>query len=365
MRTRTRVAAFFSVAALAATACGGGTSLDVQSDPQGAVTAAFNGMGDWAGVSFTFRLDSDVESLVAMGEGDMSPDLARTILDSRLTVKGHAGDDAADATDDEFEMVVKVGDLDGLAMRMVDGALYMRADVRALLEKFDPSGGAATGMDQFLAQAPSMGMDFLPAAADGAWLKLEGFEEAAQMMAGMTGQPQPDPAEAQAMAEAFMTAFQTFLDEDVSTAYVGTDDAGEHVRLSTTGDAALDLLEELVGMAGPMMGNTGGVDPSFAIDELRREAGPDAERLTIPLDVWIDGDTVSQVGFDVIAFADLNVDVWPDAADKPEGLERFTVLLELDEFGGGVDAPSDPVVVNLMQMFGMLMSGLGGQPAAA
>lgn len=349
--------------ALVGSACGG-SALDVAADPSGAVVQAFQNMDDWDGAAFTLRLDSDLDSLIAMddGAGDMTPELARALLSSFVELRGTAGEDPEDTADDQFQMRVHVDDLDAFELRTLGSDLYVRAAVRDLVERYDTTGTGMADLEKGIAQVRSFGMDFADTAVDGGWLKIEGGEQLASMMMGMAGTPTPDPSEAEALAAEATAVFERFVEEDVSVTYVGAEDAGEHVRLTANGSALLDLAEEMLDVLGPFGGAAFGAaaDPSVMMGQLRLEAGTDADRFTLPFEVWIRGDTVSRVGFDVVAMYEANRALFEEDGDHmPDGVERFAVLVDVEPFGGGVDAPGDATVVDVFSIFGRLMNSMG------
>jgi len=361
VKIRNHTAALTAVAALVASACGG-AALNVAADPDGAVVQAFESMSEWDGASLRLHVDSDVASLIAMAEGDpvMTADLANAILESFVEIKGTSGEDLADTSDDEFSVLVRVGGIDGLQVRSVDGALYLRAAVRELIEEYDTTGTALSELDEMVGQARQFGLDFADAALAGEWLQIEGLDQIASMVEGMTGTPgQPDPSDVEAMAAELGVIFETFVEEDVEVAYIGSEDAGEHVRLTASGDALFDLLEQILRVAGSAAPGMGSMDPAQAIEEFRREAGADAAAFTMPLDAWIQGETVSRIGLDLVALVQANPQLTGDD-EIPAGVERFAILVDLEEFGGGVQAPSDAVAVDLFEIFGRMMNSFGG-----
>ncbi|MBW3662578.1 MAG: hypothetical protein KY469_05700 [Actinobacteria bacterium] len=358
MLSKPRFLASVASAALLATACGGGSSLDVESNPSQALSDAAQNLAESDAIEAVIRLDADADDLAALaaeGGDDLPPEAAEAITNSSLRVRSQGSGD-----DGQFEMAVVIDGDESIEIRAIGQEVYVRADVRGLLDRFDTTGTAAAELETGLEQMQASGLDFVGPAVEGEWLHLTGVRQVMEMMQGFAGGQQPDEAEVEQVAEQVKQRLQQFFSEEVEVSYIGSEDAGERVRATATGEELLTLGEELFALMGPLAaGLTGGQDPTAAIDELRAEAGADAENFTLPIDVWIDGDRISRVGFDVLAFAELNAEMMGEDAEIPEGLDRLALVIDLNEFGDSIEAPDDAVEVNLFELFGQLGGGLG------
>lgn len=350
-----------ATAGLLVTACGGsgGGSLDVEQDPAKALSTAVQGISSSDGIEAVLSLDADADDIAALAAdgGDELPDgVAELITNSNLRFRGKGT-----GTDAQFEMALVLDGDEAFEMRVIGEEIYVRADVEGLIERFDTTGTGLAEMQQGLAQMQGMGMDFLQPAVEGEWLHLTGAQQVMEMMQGFAGGQMPDEAEVEKVGAEIEARLQTFFSNEVDVEYVGSEDAGERVRATATGDELLDLGDEIFALMGPLAaGFAGGQDPAMAMDQLRAEVGADAAKFTLPIDMWIDGDRLSRVGFDVIAFASLNEELMGADAEPPAGLDKLAIIVDLNEFGGGVDAPDGAVEVNLFELFGQFAGGLGG-----
>lgn len=359
MRTRTgaSVTAAAAVAALALSACGGG---DVAADPEGELVGAVERVGGWQGIAATFHLDTDEASvLAAFAEEGITPEQARLVVDSSVTVRATAGADLEDTSDDEFEMSLSLGDLDAVDLRARDEELYLRADVDGLLDLFDASGEGRQALEAAVSQAETFGVDFLDEAVTGTWLHLTGMRELGSMVSAAAGAPvvpTPDPREVASIREELTAAFERLLQEEVEVTYIGSEDPGEHLTLRVSGASLLDLTEEVLVSLQPLL-PTGeaGVGTEALLGELRAEAGSELADVVVPVEVWLDGGEVSRVGLDIPALAAAS-----GAADEiPAGVERLLVVVDVAEFRGGVSAPDDAIEVDLLELFGRFVGGSG------
>ncbi|MGH3441131.1 MAG: hypothetical protein ACRDUY_03625 [Nitriliruptorales bacterium] len=84
----------------------------------------------------------------------------------------------------------------------------------------------------------------------------------------------------------------------------------------------------------------------------------DAEKFTVPFDLWISNGVISRMAFDVVALVEANPHLAEDEEDElPEDVTRLAIALDLSEFRGGVEEPSDAVDVDLFEIVGRLMGG--------
>lgn len=317
------------------TACStdAGTEADVESDPTAALTEAVNGLGEFTGVEMTFSFDGDVEALTD-DVGDAQA--AELLINSSIVVRARGEDE----TDAQVQLVVDLDGSEALDVRFLPGSeLYFRADldtVRAVAD--DPSFDAS--IDQAVQGAEMFGAgELVQAVVDGEWVQLTGIEQMMEMAGGMSagaGVEEPTEEEAEAMAQQLVGALETFLDEDVSVAYVGSEDAGEHVRATTDGAALQGLLEEVTTIASEAAG-------AAAVPPIDEDIPADAE---IVIDAWIADGVLSQVGIDISAYDD----------EAPAGT---FFLIGIADFDGDIETPDAATTFDLFGLLGGAMGGMG------
>ena len=321
-----RILAALLAAGLVLGACGGGDDgPDPTENPKGALTSAFENIGEWDGVDLTLTLDTTAEDLATISEGSLTDEQADTIVNSSINVKAVGGDSPEDS---QVEFVL---DIDGslAELRVVNNVVYARADVSDLVEKF---GGSQEEVDAAAAQAGAQ-FDFVQPLIDGEWVGFEGAEQLQQQL----GAPSPDAELQKQFADDLAKAVQdssTVTDE-------GSDDAGEHLVANVN---IKDLYTALQDSFGSLTQMPGAQLPSA--DEV-----PDEE---IAIDFWVDGGNLTQIGFDFVQLAKF------ENSDVPEGVDSFGVLLELEEFGDSIDEPDTATTVNLQELMGGLLGGLRG-----
>jgi hypothetical protein len=333
--TLTRKLLMAAVAAtLVLSACGGGGP-DPAEDPKGSLEAALNALSEYEGVTASLSLASDTQSLSALSEGELTDEDAQKILDSSLSFSSL---NAAKPEDAEAEMSVNVAGSDGaVEMKVLGTELYLRADVRGLMEQF---GADTSQLEAFEQQAGSQpGFEFVGPALAGDWIVINGLDQLQEQLgAGAATQP----------TEAQQEAINKFTDALKNNSDVVTGDKegpGDHL-VATVG--LRGLYEDISSLAGELgAGAAGSMPPASEV--------PDED---IALDTWVEGGQLTQIELDLTQFKD-----FPDA-DFPDGVEALAIRLGLEEFTGGVEAPSDAAEVDVNTIMQGLMGGMGGAGAA-
>ena len=324
-----RVLAILFSAALVLGACGGD---DVAEDPQGALERALDNFGNYEGMSITFTLQSDTDSLraVAAGDGDeLSEEDARKILDSSIALITKEGDSPEES---QFELTADVAGHDNaVEVKMVDESFFLRADVRDLVEEF---GGDTAEIDQFEQQAGTQpGFEFVGPAIEGEWLALRGFNELMRQFGG--GMQTPSEEDQRTMRQ-----FADAIQENSQVEAGDREGPGGHliatVPLRQTYQDFAQLLQDL-----------GQVPPGAALPPANEV--PD-ENATV--DLWIEDDHLRQVEFDITQIGEIADD------PVPEGVEQFALRMEIEEFTDDVQAPEDANEVDAQQIIQQFM-GLG------
>jgi hypothetical protein len=311
-------------------ACGGDSGPDAEADPKGALSSAFENWAEAEGSSVVGSIQSDAASLAALAEDDgdsLTDDEIALILDSTLTVTGR---NAETVEDTESEIVF---DLDGdlVEVRALGQDLFLRADVRALVERF---GASEDELDQFIAEAPP-GFEFVEPAADGEWIALEGLQELTQQLGGIT----PDPEKGRQLNAALLDA----IEQNSTVTSEGEDDVGNHlvavVKVRPLYEAVVESFQDLLGGSFP----GAAFPPASEV--------PDEE---VRVDVWVADDQVRQIEFDFIQLGEITDE------PAPEGVERFAIRIGVEEFDGSIERPEAATSVDLAEIFQNFFGGLGG-----
>lgn len=319
-----RTLAFLLVTALVFGACnksGGGG--DAAEDPKGALVSAVGALGEVDGIATTITIESTVESLAAASEGDLAEEDAQKILDSSFSFRAK-GDSPENG---QAEIVFDIaGDL--VEMRVLADTLYVRADVRDLVEQF---GGPSSEIDQFVASAPP-GFEFASPLVEGEWIAIEGARQFSEQF----GAPSPD-AELQ---KEFANSLQTAVEDNSEVTSEGSDDKGDHVRAAVEIKPLYDSLRETFGTLNV---------PGAALPE-----ATDVPDETLLIDFWIQDDRLSQIQIDVTQFRD-----W-EGAEMPEGIEELVLDIDIEESSDDVEAPEAAASVDFQQLLQTFMGGITG-----
>ena len=342
------------VLAFTAVAC---ADQDVEEDPRGALRDAIMAFRDYSGIELTIGAELDEAAQAsARTEGDFSEDQLTLLTDSSLTVRGVEGDGDEDG---QSEFVLVVGDETVLTVRaLADYELYTLVDLPAIervADALDTEGDFQQGLAEFEQMAGMFGLgQVMSAARNAEWVRVAGLQQMIEMAEQEAPEEdQPDDADLEALAREVGERLLDFLeDDDVQVAHVGSDDAGERVRITATGvqlrELAVDLVESLDEVAGADPTGLGMQAPEVRAE--LEDAIPDD--VQISLDAWIDGGELSQVAVDVFDLARA-----ADADDVPDG--EFLIAVAISEFDGPIEAPDTDVTFDVFEIFGAMMGDLG------
>jgi hypothetical protein len=315
-------------ATLVLTACGGGGT-DPAEDPEGSLEEALDALSQYEGVSANLSLASDTESLIAASEGDLAEEDAQKVLDSSLTFSSLNAENPEDA---EAEMSVNVaGSEDAVELRVLGTDLYVRADVRGLVEQF---GGDTAELDTLEQQAGSQpGFEFVGPALNGDWVVIKGLDKLQEQL-GASAPTEPTQAQKEALNK-----FTHALKEN-SRVETGDEEGPGTNLVATVGLRA--LYEDIASLASELGAGAAAMPPASEV--------PDED---ITLDTWVEDGRLTQIELDMTQFKE-----FPDS-DFPEGVNNFAIRLGLEEFTGGVEAPSGAAEVDVNAIMQGLMSGFG------
>jgi len=286
----------------------------------------------------TIAVRSDVDSVVALGEGDIDEKTAAKILDSSITASGVQADDPAEASS---LVVVNVAGRDDLEMRFVEGDLFMRADIGHLLETFGEHGAQLHALTAQVQGQP--GFAWVRQALAGDWVVVRNALALSQQM----GAPTASAEQQKEIVDRLLQSVQ----KNATVTSEGEDDVGEHLSASLP---LRETLQDLVRSSGAAGGVT-------ALLEQRLADVPDGD---VAIDFWVADGSVSRIEIDITQF-----ETMADQAGEsfPEGVDDFVVVVEFDEFDGKVETVAKATEIDtvaLMQALGGLLMGGAGAGAA-
>lgn len=349
-----------TAATLLLTACSSG-GIDASEDPDAALAEALDDASTWGGVTATLSIDAAAASVGALTDmTDEDRRILHYVNSSTVTISSHPGADLEDTDDDVARVAVTVGDIDAFEVRIVDERIFLRADLDAIVDEF----GEAGDLDDLTAAAEAFGIADVDAIAAGGWIELSGYRELMAMYMGMT-----DASTTAADLELFDTiatqagegARELFARAKLT--HVGEDAAGHHLQVTVTGEQTFDAFRPLLVtffdlVLEEMGGFFFGADMTGEdlVAELQAADGfADFAVTTIPAQLWVSDGALTQVGFDVVQFADLNPHL-ADEDDEVAPFSRFAILVGLEAFDGTLDAPADATVIDLFELAGRAMA---------
>jgi hypothetical protein len=300
------------------------------------VKDAFSALEDYEGFTWAISIDSDAASLTALSEGSLTEDVAQKILDSSVVFSQKLDEDPLKQHVDLSLNIA--GNDDVFQMRFVNDTLFLRADVNTLIQTF---GGNPSEVDAFVQQAETQGLSFARPAVEGEWLGVTGLMELAKQFGA------PSPAKS-ADSEAFR-ALGEAIEEDAKVEEAGSDDAGDHYEVSISARKAFERIMNVAREAGAGTGLPAGALPDAS-------QVPDKD---LVFDVWVDDGRLTQVAFDFTKLEDLA------GEEMPEGVDRFAILIAIDEFTGEVEAPSDFVNVDPQQIMQSMFGAMSGSASGS
>ncbi len=329
-----RIGAVVVVMGLAAAACG--KAAEVMAPRVAVREAAQSTFADHRG-RFTLTLVGDPADLATLGTPSAEDRKVLDVLrESRLVVSIDSGDEAT-LDDDAFAFDVDLGDVDhAIEVRMVNKVFYLRGDAAGLARLVEARDGA---LPELVAGAQQAGLSFVADFVAGKWISVDvaPLEAMAEGMVGERGGevPQLGAGEFQKILDAVSATFG----EDVDVKRLGSEDAGQHYRLTVPLRRVYERLAPVFGELFSM--------PGF--DELP-PAGEVPDR-SVSLDVWTRDGRVNRAELDLGQFA----------PEPPAG--RVALRVDVDELEGDITAPGDAVPVDVMRIFNQIMGSLGAIPS--
>ena len=277
----------------------------------------------------TMTIQSDTESLVALGEGDISEETADKILDSSIVASGKQADDPADA---ESEVLVNIAGTDAAEMRFVEGDLYFRANVRNLIETFE---GDPAELDAVLGQVQGQpGFEWVEPAVAGEWIVVRDALGLSQQMGGTAVSPEQQ--------EQLVEDLLQTVEQNATVTDEGEDDVGQHLRASLPLRETINDLISSLGPAGNMM---------------QGDVMSDVPDENLVLDFWIADETIVQMAIDFTQFEDME----SGSGDEfPEGVEELSFVIAIEEAEVSVEPVPDAVELDTTALTQALSGMMGG-----
>ena len=324
-----RFLAVLLAAGLVLGACGGDGDggPDPADDPKGALINAFENLAEYEGTEVTLTVDSTPEDLAAVSEGSLTDEQADLVLNSSVVVKGAQGDSPEDA---QVEFIV---DIDGslIEIKAVDKTLYARGDVRDLVDKF---GGSQEEVDAAVSQVGAQ-YDFVRTPRRRRVGRLRGSRPTRPAVRRHSHSGR------RASAEVRHRHGSSAVEESSTVTDEGSEDPGQHLVANVNIRDFYTRFQDSLSSLGQLPGA-----PLPSAEEI-----PDQE---IAVDFWVDDGNLTQVGFDFLQVAEM------EGEEVPEGVDQLGLLVQIEEFTDGIEAPDAAATVNLQELMGGLMGGLGG-----
>jgi hypothetical protein len=188
-----------------------------------------------------------------------------------------------------------------------------------------------------VAQANQFGFDFVGDAVDGKWVAadlapiqsiLKGMEESGNV-------PGLDSLDT-GQFKKFMDAMGKAWSSDVDVKRVGKDDAGDHFELTASARKVYASLQPVISDLGIP------ADEMPTVNEV-----PDED---YQLDIWVKDKKIERAEFDLRQLTPETEDVGPVA-----------LRIDLSSRPDGITIPKGVKSVNILELFGKFMSGIGGE----
>ena len=340
-RSSTVLAAVAVGAVLTLTACGSGSGHSVPKDPKGELTASVKNLGQSESLTATLKLEiapADLQALAGSDGDKLSAADAQAISSAQLIVQAHTtnGKDIADLKPgDKNSTAVSIRGVSKghtyIELRVVNGDLYIQGDVKGILDLAHKSK-TYTEVKARAASLPT----FVKALVNGEWVSLSGA--AAQGLAGQFG-VQAGQSNSDAQSKKMLDDLQALLRKDVTVTKIGSDDRGDHLRL--TGNAKTIANDAYQTFASAVPG--GGA----ALSQAKPQNVP-SKKVTV--DAWVKDGVLSEISIDLGQFAD---------PGDPAAGKHLPIALAFDQEGDSIEKPSGAVPIDLTQL-GALMGGLSG-----
>ena len=341
-RSSSFLAAATAASALVLAGCGSGTGHDVPKDPKGELSASVTNLGDSDTLTMTVKLEIPPAVLqqLASADGDRltSADAAaissaQFVVEAKTTNGKHLAD--LKPSDQKATAVSIRGVSNGhtyLEMRVISGDLFVQGDVKGFLGLIHQQ----KTYGEVQARAASL-PNFVKALVNGKWISLSGA--AAQGLASQFGVQAGGQSSQQAQSRKMLEDFKRILNKDVKVTRLGSDDKGDHLRL--TGNAKTLVNDSYQSFSSVVPG--GGA----ALSQAKPQNVPSR---VVTVDAWVKDGVLSEIAIDLGQFA--------SKGDAAAG-KKLPIALAFSQDGDDISKPSDVTPIDLTQLGG-LFGGLGG-----
>ena len=331
-----------AAAGLVLAGCGNGSGQSVPKDPKGELTASVTNLGDSDTLTFTVKLEiaPDVLQQLARADGDnLTSADAAAISSAQLVVEAKTtnGKNLSDLkpSDQKATAVSIRGISNGhtyLEMRVISGDLYLQGDVKGFLGLIHQEKSYA----EVKARAATL-PDFVKALVNGGWVSLSGA--AAQGLASQFGVQAGGQSNKEAQSRKMLDDLKGILNKDVKVTRLGSDDKGDHLRLS--GNAKNLVNDSYQSFASVVPG--GGTALSQAKPQ-------DVPSRVVTVDAWVKDGVLSEISLDLGQFA---------SKGDPEAGKKLPIALTFSQDGDDISKPGGVTPIDLTQL-GSLFGALGG-----
>jgi hypothetical protein len=334
--------------ALVLAGCGNGSSSghSVPKDPKGELAASVTNLGESDTLGATVKLEIPPAALqqLARTQGErLTAQDAAAISAAQLVIEAKTtnGKNLADLkSGDQNATAVAIRAIDNghtyLEMRVLSGDLYLQGDVKGFLGLIHQ----AKAYEEVKARAASL-PDFVKALVAGKWVSLNGA--AAQGLASQFGvQTGEQSGSKQSQTSKMINDLKSLLNKDVSVTRVGSDDKGDHLRLSGNAKTLVNDTYQSFSSAVP-----GGA----ALSQAKPQKVPSQ---VVTVDAWVKDGVLSEISIDMSQFL--------DKKDSASG-QPLPVTLTFTQEGDDITKPSDVTPIDLTQLgalFGALAGGSSG-----
>jgi hypothetical protein len=342
-RRHTSLAAVATAAVVVLTGCGGGSgsTSTASKDPKAAFAAGLSGLSDTDVLTVTLKLETTADKLVGFAKesGDtLDPQVAQHIATAAIVFETKTSDgthlsDIKPGTKVNAATRFAIQD-DGRTLgefRALTDALYAHADVKSLLDLFQQKSAYAD-LTARAGQMPAFVQSFV----QGKWISLD--LNAIKALAGQFGGAAASPSTQQ--AQKLLTDMKAVISKDVTVTRVGTDDEGDHLKVTTRSRAFLTDLVQTFSADIPAA--------SLATGSFKPASVPDH---SIVVDTWVKDGALSKLAVDVAQFA-------KPSEVKPG--DSLPVVLEFDRSGDDIAKPAGATPVDTTSLF-TLLGSLGGK----
>lgn len=272
------------------------------------------------GITATLSMDSDVASLQALlsdDEGELTPQAAQVLLATSVQTTFPVA-----VPGDWFAISVRSAGVDWAELRVVDGILYGRADVRTWAEMV---GADPAVLDEAYAALERDGV-LPPEALEGRWIAVT--------------EPDGVVAAASAQDHALGRLGMAIVDS-AQVELVGSDEHGDRLRVTVSPRTLRDVLALELSALSPGGAADFGLPPSQSVPDV-----------PVELDLWVRDGYLVAARLDLMQLGRLA----PEHA-LPPGVERLAVLLQLQPFDGQLAAPDGALEVDGDRLFETLLDG--------